>query len=306
MRWRVILGVVLLATTTSVAVAQITSATLSGTIKDETGGVLPGVDVVVRNLDTGLTRSAVTDANGYFAVPGLAPGKYETRAMLQGFRTGVQTGIALEVAQQAGLNLVLKLGTAAETITVTGESALVETRSSALSAIVLEKTIEELPLNGRNYIMLATLQPGIVQFTERTSTSPAQRGVQLNINGMGGRSNSYLIDGANMRGYAGQATVTAADSTLGVETIQEFRVVTNAFSADYGRAMGGVVSVASKAGTNVLHGSGFEFFRNSKMDARNFFDVGNPPPFTRHQFGAAVGGPIVRIGLLLRRVRAPA
>ena len=96
MRWRVTLAVVLLATTTSVAVAQITSATLSGTIKDETGGVLPGVDVAVKNLDTGLTRSAVTDANGYFTVPGLAPGKYETRAMLQGFRTGVQTGIALE------------------------------------------------------------------------------------------------------------------------------------------------------------------------------------------------------------------
>src|SRR3989442_12005858 len=112
MRWRVTLVVVLLSTTTSLAVAQITSATISGTIKDDTGGVLPGVDVVVRNLDTGLTRSVVTDANGYFTVPGLAPGKYETRASLQGFRTGVQTGIALEVAQQAGLNMVLKIGRA--------------------------------------------------------------------------------------------------------------------------------------------------------------------------------------------------
>src|SRR5437773_5972168 len=294
MRLRVILGVVLLVTNASLAVAQITSATISGTIKDETGGVLPGVDVAIRNLGTGLTRSAVTDANGDFTVPGLPPGNYETRASLQGFRTGVQTGITLQVAQQAGLNFVLTVGATAESITVTGESALVETRSSALSAIVLEKTIEELPLNGRNYIMLATLQPGIVQFTERTSTSPAQRGVQLNINGMGGRSNSYLIDGANMRGYAGQATVTAADSTLGVETIQEFRVVTNAFSADYGRVMGGVISVATKAGTNLLRGSAFEFFRNSKMDAPNFFDIGDAPPFTRHQFGGTVGGPIVK------------
>jgi hypothetical protein len=136
--------------------------------------VLPGVDVVVTNLDTGLTRSAATDSNGYFAVPGLAPGRYEARASLQGFRTGVQNGIALAVADQAGLNLVLKVGAAEESITVTGESALIETRSSALSVVVLEKTIEELPLNGRNYIMLATLQPGIVQFTERTSTSPAR------------------------------------------------------------------------------------------------------------------------------------
>src|SRR5207247_3263223 len=169
-----------------------------------------------------------------------------------------------------------------------------KTRTSALSAIVLKKTIEELPLNGRNYIMLATLQPGIVQFTEKLTTSPAQRGVSLNINGMGGRSNSFLIDGANMRGYAGMATVTASDSTLGVETIQEFRVVTNAFSADYGRAMGGVVSIATKSGSNQVHGSGFEFFRDSRMDARNFFDVAAPPPFTRHQFGGTVGGPIRR------------
>src|SRR2546423_3596322 len=135
MRLKVILGVVLLIARASLAVAQITSATISGTIKDETGGVLPGVDVVVSNLDTGLTRSVVTDSNGYFAVPGLAPGRYEARASLQGFRTGVQNGIALAVAQEAGLNLVLKVGATEESITVTGESALVETRSSALSAI---------------------------------------------------------------------------------------------------------------------------------------------------------------------------
>src|SRR5881296_1141829 len=156
MRVKIILAVALLATTASLAVAQITSATLSGTIKDQTGGILPGVDVVVKNLETGLTRSVVTDANGYFTVPGLAPGKYEARASLQGFTTAVQTGLVLEVAQQAGLNLMLKVGTTSETITVTGESPIVDTRTSALSAVVPQKTIEELPLNGRNYIALAT------------------------------------------------------------------------------------------------------------------------------------------------------
>src|SRR4029434_4246177 len=112
---------------------------------------------------------------------------------------------------------------------------------------------------------------------------------------MGGRSNSYLLDCANLRGFAGVASVTAADSTLGVETIREFRVVTNAFSADYGRVMGGIVNIATKAGTNELHGSGFEFLRNSRMDAPNYFDQGGePPPFTRNQYGGAVGGPIVK------------
>src|SRR5713226_815786 len=118
------------------------------------------------------------------------------------------------------------------------------------------------------------------------------RGVQLNINGMGGRSNSFLIDGANMKGYAGIATVTAADSTLGVDTIREFRVVTNALSADYGRAMGGVISIATKSGSNDFHGSAFEFFRDSTFDAPSYFDVGDPPPFTRNQYGFSFGGPI--------------
>src|SRR5262249_52742504 len=145
-----LVAVALLVTPASLALAQITSATLSGTIKDQTGGVLPGVDVVVNGLDTGLTRSAVTDSNGYFTVAGLAPGRYQARAMLQGFAAGVQTGILLEVGQQASVNLTLKVGTTSETITVTGESPIVDVRTSALSAVVPEKTIEELPLNGRN------------------------------------------------------------------------------------------------------------------------------------------------------------
>ncbi len=207
------------------AVAQITSATLSGTIKDQTGAVLPGVDVVIKNVDTGLTRSIVTDANGYFTVTGLPPGPYETRASLTGFGTAVDR-VVLAVAQEAGLNLTLKVSATQESVTVVGESPLVDTRSAAMSAVVTEKTISELPLNGRNYIDLALLQPGVSNFSEKDSTSSSNRGTKLNINGMGFRSNSYLLDGANMRGYAGTATVSAAETTLGVETIQEFRVVT--------------------------------------------------------------------------------
>ncbi len=272
--------------------AQITSATLSGTVRDETGGVLPGADLFARNVDTGLTRQAVTNESGFFTLSGLPPGPYEVRAQLQGFGTAVER-VTLAVAQQAGLNVVLKVSGAEETVNVVGTAALVDTRSSALSAVVTEQTIEQLPLNGRNYIDLATLQPGVASFSEKDSTASSNRGTKLNINGMSFRSNSYLLDGANLRGYAGTATVSAAETTLGVETIQEFRVVTNAFSADYGRAMGGVISLVTKSGTNRVHGSGFEFFRDSSMDSRNFFDRGaEPPPFRRNQFGVSIGGPI--------------
>jgi hypothetical protein len=276
----------------STASAQITSATISGTVKDQTQAVLPGVDVVVKNVDTGLTRSVVTDASGYFTIPGLPPGTYEARASLQGFGSVVER-VTLAVAQEAGLSLTLKVTGTEESITVVGTAAIVDTRSAAMSAVVTEKTISELPLNGRNYIDLALLQPGVNSFSEKDSTSSSNRGTKLNINGMSFRSNSYLLDGANMRGYAGTATVSAAETTLGVDTIMEFRVVTNAYSADYGRAMGGVISLVTKSGTNHVRGSGFEFFRNSAMDARNFFDRGaDPPPFTRHQFGGSFGGPV--------------
>src|SRR5262245_19467648 len=272
--------------------AQITSATISGTVKDQTQAVLPGVDISVKNIDTGLSRATVTDANGYFTIPGLPPGPYETRAALPGLANAVER-VTLAVAQEAGLSLTLKVTGTEESVTVVGETALVDTRSAAMSAVVTEKTISELPLNGRNYIDLALLQPGVNSFTEKDSTASSNRGTKLNINGMSFRSNSYLLDGANMRGYAGTATVSAAETTLGVETIQEFRVVTNAYSADYGRAMGGVISLVTKSGTNALHASGFEFFRDSAMDARNYFDRGDePPPFTRHQFGASGGGPL--------------
>src|SRR5207249_2090769 len=171
---------------------------------------LPGVDVVVKNVDTGLTRSVVTDANGYFTIAGLPPGTYETRASLAGFGTAVDR-VTLVVAQEAGLNLSLKVSGTEESVTVVGTSALVDTRSAAMSAVVTEKTISELPLNGRNYIDLALLQPGVTSFSEKDSTSSSNRGTKLNINGMSFRSNSYLLDGANMRGYAGTATVSRSE-----------------------------------------------------------------------------------------------
>jgi hypothetical protein len=272
------------------AAAQITAATVSGIVRDATGGVLPGVELTVTNLDTGFARVAATRDDGTYTISGLPPGPYQATAHLQTFGAVIQAAIHLAVAQQATLNLTMKVS-ASEFVVVIATPASVDTKTSALSGVVDARTIETLPLNGRNFIDLALLQPGVVAFSARQRTGPTGRGQQLNINGANGRANSYLLDGANMNGYAGVAVATAADTTLGVDLIREFRIVTNAFAADYGRAMGGVVSVVSKAGTNEFHGSGFEFFRNEALDARNYFDV-DKPAFERHQFGVTFGGPI--------------
>lgn len=269
--------------------AQITAASLSGVVTDETGAVLQGVEVTASNAEHGITRTTMTRADGSYLLPGLPPGVYELHASLAGFATARRTALTLAVAQEASLGLTLRVG-ANDQVVVAG-STLVDLRTSALSALVDEKTIEALPLNGRNFIDLAILQTGVAAFTNRLGAGSTSRGQQINVNGANGRANSYLLDGANMAAYAGSSVATAADTTLGVDMIQEFRVVTNAFSADYGRAMGGVVSVVSKSGTNTLHGSGFEFFRNEALDARNVFDV-EKPPFDRHQFGFTAGGAI--------------
>jgi hypothetical protein len=269
--------------------AQITAATVSGVVTDETGGALQGVEVTLKNLASGLRRSAVTGADGSYVVSGLPPGVYEARANLSGFTTALQSGFPLAVAEQARLTLTMKIGRT-EVVNVVGAAAAVETKSSSLSGVVEAKTIEALPLNGRSFIDLALLQPGVVAFTARPPGG-LQSGQRIDINGAGGRSNSYLLDGANMRASGGDGVSNAAGTTLGVDTIHEFRVVTNAFAADYGRAMGGVISIVTKSGTNELRGSGFEFLRNSALDTRNFFDV-EKPPLGRHQFGFTAGGPI--------------
>ena len=274
------------------ASAQITAATISGIVRDDTGAVLSGVDVTVKSLETGRTRSATTGHDGTYNISGLPPGRYEIRATMKGFATAVHADVPLALAQQASLNVTMRVG-AVESVEVVAGPSVVDTRTSALSAVVDEHTITALPLNGRNFIELTLLQTGVAAFSTRQRATITARGQQINVNGADGRANSYLLDGANMNGYAGLAVATAADTTLGVDMIREFRVVTNAFSADYGRAMGGVVSVVTKSGTNEFRGSGFEFFRHKVLDSRNFFDA-QKPPFERHQLGFTLGGPIRR------------
>jgi sugar phosphate permease len=272
--------------------AQVTTATLNGAVTDQTGAVLPNVQITATHEATELERTALSDSAGHFIVSGLAPGTYTIRAALAGFRPSVRSGVVLTVGEQATTFFGLEIGAAADDVEVVGTAAFVDLRTSALSGIVSESEIEALPLNGRNYISLALLQPGVSVFLDRPATNNSG-GIELHINGAPSRSNSYLLDGANMKSFYGVGVMTAAETTLGVETVQEFRVVTNSFSSDYGRAMGGIVNIVSKSGSNDFHGSAFEFHRNSPMDARNFFDpLDGPPPFNRNQFGFSLGGPV--------------
>ncbi len=261
-------------------------------IKSETPTTFIGIS---KNLDTETTRSVLTDPAAFYHVPGLAPGDYEVMAELPGFATEVRRGIKLAVGEEAVVNFTMRVGAVTEKVTVHGGAPLVDTTSPALSGLVDDKKIRDLPLNGRNFVDLALLQTGVVSFKSRSTGGLSGRGLQINVNGAGARSNSFLLDGANMKSFHGVAVSTAGDTTLGVETIREFRVMINSFSAEYGRAMGSVINAVTKSGTNEFHGSVFEFLRNSALDARNFFDPPTgSPPFKRNQFGFTLGGPMIK------------
>jgi hypothetical protein len=280
--------------------AQVSTATISGTTKDSSGAMLPGTEVVVRNVDTGISRSVVTDASGRFRIPQLGLGSYEIRASLTGFKTEVRSGIVLTVGREAVLDLTLQVGDVAETVEVTGEAPLVETTSAAVAGLVSDQQIRELPLNGRSIEQLAVLQLGVTISRNATVGFFSGNVQRINIAGARTSSNSFLLDGTDVNDFWNNTPGSVAGVSLGVDTIREFKVLVNNYSAEYGRAGGGVITSVTRSGTNQLHGSVFEFLRNSAMDARNFFDRdsrrplerSSPPPFRRNQFGFTVGGPI--------------
>lgn len=276
--------------------AQTTTATVSGAIRDETGGILPGVSVTLRNLDTGLIRSVLTDDEGRYRAPELALGNYEIQAELAGFKTAVRSGIKLTLGREANVDIVLKVGEISEKVVVSGEAAIVETSSAALSSLVDDKKIRDLPLNGRSFTDLALLQEGVAAPANAGGGSqPGNEGQKVSVSGTRVTQTAFLLDGSDMRNAWGTTPGSVAGVMLGVDTIREFTVVTSAASAEYGGFTGGVVNAVTRSGTNTLHGSAFEFLRNSTLDARNFFDPGTaPPPFKRNQFGFTVGGPIAK------------
>lgn len=277
--------------------SQTIGASISGTVTDPTGAVIPNAQVKVRNVGTEDVRSVSTDVSGSYRVAGLSVGGYEATVEMQGFSTQIRQGITLTVGQQAVVDFTLQLSSVAKEITVNANASQVEATTSTISGLVDEKKIRDLPLNGRDYTQLTLLQAGASAASTSGSNPLATSGAiaRYTVNGIRPTGNNFLLDGMDvndpsfnlpLQGVSGQA--------LGVEAIQEFRILTNTFSAQYGRNAGAIVNAISKTGTNAFHGSAYEFLRNSTLDARNFFDKQGVPPFKRNNFGFTVGGPIIK------------
>src|SRR3989449_1455486 len=294
---RVVVLCVFLLTFGKLAISQLPTATILGAIKDSTGAVIPGASIAAKNVETGLTRTGVSGEDGSYRLSALPVGGYEVRVELPGFRTEVRSGLTLTVAQEAVINFALQAGAVEQTVVVTEDAPIVNTTSGALGGLVDERKVAELPLNGRNFIDLTLLTPGITQ-QRNLGVAASTVGTWFSSNGAPLRSNNYLLDGAIMTNLTNGTSASQDGSTLGIEGIREYRVITNSFSAEYGMTMGSQVMVVTKSGTNTLHSSLFEYFRNSALDARNFFDYKTPtsdrrlPAFTRNQFGGSIGGPI--------------
>src|SRR5215218_6732764 len=235
------------------SVAQ-TAGTITGMVTDASDAALPGVTISARNTETALTRTVVSGAQGRYAIPALPPGTYEIRIELTGFTPQVRRDVHLAVAETLALNVTMQVGGVALEEVVTAATPLVNTSTSELSYLVGSQAIEQLPLNGRNYTDLALLQPGVNSFPHRDGGSVVAHGLAMSVNGQDPRSNVYLIDGTVQNDMTNGPAGSAAGTALGMDTIREFRVEANAYSAEFGRNVGGQVNVLTKSGTNQYSG----------------------------------------------------
>ncbi len=288
--------VTLLLSALCVLMAQQRTGSLSGTVRDQSGASVPGATISVKRIGGGTNREVATDADGAYRFPSVEPGEYEVSAAKDGFKTGTHKGIILELDRETVVNHTLEVGERTETVVVSGQARIVEATSSVISSLVDGRTIEELPLNGRDYLQLATLQAGTP--VARTQSNNVNTGYGLQFSVSGGRpyQNAFVLDGLVLTTYHGSAPGSINGVTLGVDAVREFTLLSSAYSAEYGRAGAGIINAVTRSGGNELHGSLFYFHRNDGLDARNFFDVAGPPEFRRHQFGASAGGPVERDG----------
>lgn len=273
-------------------------ASLAGTVRDESEAVLPQASVTVQNTETGARRMLVTDDAGRYFAPSIAVGRYQVTASKPGFHTQVKTGIELAVGQSATIDLTLAVGDLKQAVTVEEAPATVSVSTQETSGLVSERQVKDLPLNGRSYDELMTLNAGVVNYTaERTGgvgTSNSSVGNMFSVSGRRPQENLFLLNGIE---YTGASLINntpggASGQLLGVDAVREFNVVSGTYGAQYGKRPGGQVSVVTAGGANQFHGTAYEFLRNSAFDARNFFDANGIPEFQRNEFGAAAGGPI--------------
>jgi len=281
----------LLTFSAAAAFSQATTATIQGVVHDSTGAVVPGAVVTVTNLETQVASKWVSGPEGAFTAPFLQPGEYEAGAEKTGFKRTVRRGITLSVADTTRIDLTLEVGATTDTVTATAEAPLVKVDTSELGQVIQAKEIDELPLNsqtGRNFTALMTLVPGAFRTNPVGLFDAPQGNSSFAVNGQRDGSNNYMIDGAdNNEVLLGIVATLPPPEALG-----EFKLQTNAFSAEFGRAGGAVISVTTRSGTNEIHGSAYEFLRNSTLDARGPFDRASLPPLRQNDFGATLGGPI--------------
>ena len=280
--------------------AQSVTGTILGIVRDSSGAVVPGVTVALVNSGTGATRSAVTNAQGEYTAPALPTGTYSVSAEMSGFKKVTLANVHVGVDQRVRADLKLDLGEMTEAVEIQAETPLVQTASSDLSVTVEGKTIESLPLNGRNFVSLTRTIPGVTRGVgpgggniDGSGSLAWRASASFSANGQRPRDNNYLLDGVDNNETWLQTVVVFPS----VDALDEFKLQTSTYAAEFGRSMGGVVNLQIKSGTNAFHGSGFEFLRNDRFDANNWFNnrAGRPKPeFSQHQFGGTIGGPIIK------------
>jgi hypothetical protein len=276
--------------------------TILGTVTDPQGAVVAGAKVTVHNINTGLDRTTQTSADGSYSIPELPIGTYTVTVTQSGFQTAVTSNVAVSVASEKRVDVSFHAGQVSERVEVSGEALpMVETTSAELGGTLTTETIENLPVNGRDYTKLIFLNPGIAGSPDQITDSPGSYGV-FSMNGSRGRSNNFLLDGTDMNdGYRNDPAINEAGvfgtpaTILPIDAVAELRTLSN-YESEYGRNSGAIVNIVTKSGTNTLHGSMLEFFRSGKMGARNYFNFAPTPksPFNNNQYGGALGGPIVK------------
>src|SRR3989440_2926019 len=276
-----------------------TTGSISGTVRDPQGAAVPKAEVTITEETTGTSRNVTADDAGFYSAIGLPVGRYTVSTAPHGFKKTVNSGIDLHIGDKLAVDLKLEVGTVDEVVTVTGEAEQVETRSADVSSLVTSRQITELPLNGRNYAQLVTLVPGVSPVTQAgaggafgTGGTGLDSHVDMSVNGNQSNANMWTVDGVNNMDVGSNATLLVFPS---VDSIQEFRVERNSFSAEYGQAQGAVINLITKGGSNQFHGAGFEFFRSDKLNATDFFlnRAAQPKaPLKYNNYGFNFSGPI--------------